>query len=116
MVRDSDSCTTISNDGWFGTSFVPWQHFQIAQFRAKESGRYVIRATNTGITAFINEKGEIESQAPQFERTTLTAEAKAFTGNTPYVNWGYWPTLWLLGMCVILSYCHTLILSRKKSS
>lgn len=116
MVRDSDFLITISNDGWFGTSFGPWQHLQIAQFRAKESGRYVIRATNTGITAFINEKGEIESQAPQFERTTLTAEAKAFTGNTPYVNWGYWPTLWLLGMCVILSYCHTLILSRKKSS
>ena len=56
MVRDSDFLIAISNDGWFGTSFGPWQHLQIAQFRAKEAGRYVIRATNTGVTAFINEK------------------------------------------------------------
>ncbi|WP_417559924.1 apolipoprotein N-acyltransferase [Marinomonas sp.] len=113
MVRDSDFLITISNDGWFGTSFGPWQHLQIAQFRAKEAGRYVIRATNTGITAFINEKGEVVAQAPQFERTTLTAEAKAFTGNTPYVQWGYWPTLLLMGICVIFAYLNGLILNRK---
>jgi apolipoprotein N-acyltransferase len=113
MVRDSDFLITISNDGWFGTSFGPWQHLQIAQFRAKESGRYVIRATNTGITAFINEKGEVVAQAPQFERTTLTAQAKAFTGNTPYVQWGYWPTLLLLGMCIVFSYLNSLMLNRK---
>ncbi|QUX96413.1 apolipoprotein N-acyltransferase [Marinomonas sp. CT5] len=113
MVRDSDFLITISNDGWFGTSFGPWQHLQIAQFRAKEAGRYVIRATNTGITAFINEKGEIVAQAPQFKRTTLTAEAKAFTGNTPYVLWGYWPTLMLLGICGGFTYLNSLILRRK---
>ncbi|NLQ16042.1 apolipoprotein N-acyltransferase [Marinomonas sp. M1K-6] len=113
MVRDSDFLITISNDAWFGTSFGPWQHLQIAQFRAKESGRYVIRATNTGITAFINEKGAVVAQAPQFERTTLTANAKAFTGNTPYVLWGYWPTLLLLGICVVFTYLNGLILNRK---
>lgn len=113
LVRDSDFLITISNDGWFGTSFGPWQHLQIAQFRAKEAGRYVIRATNTGITAFINEKGEVVTQAPQFKRTTLTAEAKAFTGITPYVQWGYWPTLWLLGICVVFAYLSGLILNRK---
>ncbi|MBR7888957.1 apolipoprotein N-acyltransferase [Marinomonas sp. A79] len=104
MVRDSDLLITISNDGWFGTSFGPWQHLQIAQFRAKETGRYVIRATNTGITAFIDEKGNIIAQAPQFEQTTLTANAKTFSGITPYVNWGNWPTIWLLGLCAALSY------------
>ena len=115
MVRDSDFLITISNDGWFGTSFGPWQHLQIAQFRAKEAGRYVIRATNTGITAFINEKGEVVAQAPQFERTTLTADAKAFTGNTPYVLWGYWPTLLLLGICVIFACLNGLMLKRKNT-
>ena len=113
MVRDSDFLITISNDGWFGTSIGPWQHLQIAQFRAKEAGRYVIRATNTGVTAFINEKGEVVAQAPQFEKTTLTAEAKAFSGITPYVQWGYWPTLWLLGVCLVFSYFNGLILRRK---
>jgi len=104
MVRDSDFLITISNDAWFGSSIGPWQHLQIAQFRAKEAGRYVIRATNTGITAFINERGQIVAQAPQFEQTTLTADAKAFTGITPYVNWGYWPTLALLLLSGVLSY------------
>lgn len=104
MVRDSDLLITISNDGWFGTSFGPWQHLQIAQFRAKETGRYVIRATNTGITAFIDEKGNIIAQAPQFEQTTLTANAKTFSGITPYVNWGNWPTMWLLGLCTLFCY------------
>ena len=113
MVRDSDFLVTISNDGWFGTSFGPWQHLQIAQFRAKESGRYVIRATNTGVTAFINEKGEVVAQAPQFERTTLTAEAKAFSGVTPYVQWGYWPTIILLLLCVVFSYLSGVIARRK---
>ena len=112
MVRDSDFIITISNDGWFGTSFGPWQHLQIAKFRAKEAGRYVIRATNTGITAFINEKGEVVAQAPQFERTTLTADAKAFSGVTPYVYWGYWPTLLLLLLCVAFSYLNGLVKKR----
>lgn len=116
MVRDSDFLITISNDGWFGTSIGPWQHLQIAQFRAKETGRYVIRATNTGITAFIDEKGAVVAQAPQFERTTLTAEAKAFTGNTPYVQWGYWPMLWLLSLCVIFSYLSGLIAHRQRTA
>lgn len=115
MVRDSDFLITISNDGWFGTSFGPWQHLQIAQFRAKEAGRYVIRATNTGVTAFINEKGEIVAQAPQFKQTTLTAEAKAFTGITPYVSYGYWPTFILLALCLILSYLSGRFIKHKEN-
>lgn len=115
MVRDSDFLITISNDGWFGTSIGPWQHLQIAQFRAKEAGRYVIRATNTGVTAFINEKGKIITQAPQFEKATLTAEAKAFSGITPYVQWGYWPTFLLLGVCIVFSYFNGLVLNRKNT-
>ncbi len=113
MVRDSDFLITISNDAWFGSSIGPWQHLQIAQFRAKESGRYVIRATNTGITAFIDEQGQIVAQAPQFKQTTLTAEAKAFTGITPYVNWGYWPTLLLLISCMVFSFLSGLLVRRK---
>ncbi|MCB5161365.1 apolipoprotein N-acyltransferase [Marinomonas algarum] len=109
MVRDSDFLITISNDGWFGTSIGPWQHLQIAQFRAKEAGRYVIRSTNTGITAFINERGEIVHQAPQFEKTTLTAETKTFTGITPYVQWGNGPALLLLGLCFMIGYFSHLI-------
>ncbi|MCV2402441.1 apolipoprotein N-acyltransferase [Marinomonas sp. C2222] len=103
MVRDSDVLITISNDAWFGSSIGPWQHLQIAQFRAKEAGRYVIRSTNTGLTAIINERGEITDQAPQFQRTTLTANVKTFAGITPYVQWGYLPTISLIFLCLVAS-------------
>ena len=88
MFRDSDILLTISNDGWFGESIGPLQHLQIAQFRAKESGRYLIRATNTGVTAIMNEKGDIISQLPQFTRASLTEEVKLLEGLTPYVQYG----------------------------
>ncbi|MCO4786652.1 MAG: apolipoprotein N-acyltransferase [Marinomonas atlantica] len=99
MVRDSDILLTISNDGWFGDSIGPLQHLQIAQFRAKESGRYMIRATNTGVSAIINEQGQITSQLPQFVRATLTSEIYTVSGNTPYIMHG---NLSLFGLLLLL--------------
>ena len=95
MVRDSDVLLTISNDGWFGHSIGPLQHLQIAQFRAKEAGRYMIRATNTGVSAIIDTNGHIKSELPQFVRATLTGEISTVSGNTPYVMHGNL-ALWLL--------------------
>ncbi|RDL43910.1 apolipoprotein N-acyltransferase [Marinomonas piezotolerans] len=100
MVRDSDVLLTISNDGWFGDSIGPLQHMQIAQFRAKESGRYMIRATNTGVTAIIDEHGSVQAQLPQFTRATLTGAFKTFSGNTPYVMWGN-SALWICLICLL---------------
>ena len=98
MVRDSDLLLTVSNDGWFGESIGPLQHLQIAQFRAKESGRFLIRATNTGVTAVMNEQGEITDQLPQFIRASLTTKVKLLSGTTPYVQYGN-----LLILSVLLS-------------
>lgn len=95
MVRDSDVLLTISNDGWFGHSIGPLQHLQIAQFRAKEAGRYMIRATNTGVSAIIDHNGQIVSELPQFVRATLTGSIATVEGNTPYVMNGNL-ALWLL--------------------
>ena len=101
MVRDSDILLTISNDAWFGDSIGPLQHLQIAQFRAKESGRYMIRATNNGVTAIINEQGEITKRLPQFVRATLTGDVQAMSGNTPYVLYGN-GALWLLVAVLVI--------------
>lgn len=78
----------VSNDAWFGESIAPHQHLEMARMRALETGRYLLRATNTGISAVIDVKGKITAQAPQFKIITLRATAQAYQGKTPYVRFG----------------------------
>lgn len=78
----------VSEDAWFGDSLAPHQRLQMAQFRARETGRYFVRAANTGFTAVINEKGEITSQLEQFKAGVLLAEVTPMKGLTPYVRYG----------------------------
>ena len=116
MVRDSDILLTVSNDGWFGRSIGPLQHLQIAQFRAKESGRYLIRATNTGVTAIMNENGEILHQLPQFQRTSMTAKVKLLSGITPYVQYGNLIILSLLFSLIVGYFCYFSVYKRSLKS
>jgi apolipoprotein N-acyltransferase len=92
-ARDADLLITISNDSWFGHSIGPWQHLQIAQMRGRENGRYVIRATNNGISAIIDHQGRILKRTDQFVATTLTGEAEAMLGNTPFGSFGNTPII-----------------------
>jgi apolipoprotein N-acyltransferase len=78
----------VSNDSWFGRSLAPHQHLEIARMRALEMGRYLLRATNTGISAVINPKGELVALAPQFQQYNLRAQVKSYIGATPYVKLG----------------------------
>jgi apolipoprotein N-acyltransferase len=88
----------ISNVAWFGRSIAPEQHLQISQARAMETGRYMLRATNTGMTAVINPRGEVEKVAPQFETVALTHTVRGYQGTTPYVRWGNYAVLLLLAL------------------
>lgn len=103
LVKGSDFILTLSNDAWFGKSVGPWQHLQIAQMRALELGKPVIRATNTGITAFINATGQIIAKAPQFEATTLTEKLYPVKGKTPFAVFGNTPLYILI---LFLSFSH----------
>ncbi|MCY7295828.1 apolipoprotein N-acyltransferase [Alteromonas sp. a30] len=91
---------TVSNDAWFGRSHGPHQHLEIAQMRALEFGLPVIRATNNGITAFINTNGRVQAQAPQFEDATLTQSIASTTGTTPYRALGNFP-LWIFSVIAL---------------
>jgi apolipoprotein N-acyltransferase len=75
---------------------------QMAQMRALENGRYVIRSTNNGITGVINPQGVIEAQIPQFVSAILHSQVTAYTGTTPYTRWGSAPTLVLVSLGLLL--------------
>ena len=83
----------VSNDAWFGDSIAPHQHLQIARMRSLEAGRVTVRATNTGISAFIDHKGRILDAGAQFEPVTMTADVQTRRGATPYVNMGNFPVI-----------------------
>jgi apolipoprotein N-acyltransferase len=83
----------VSNDAWFGDSIAPHQHLEIARMRSLETGRDMLRATNTGVSAIIGHRGELTATSPQFEAHVLTAQAQPRDGLTPYGRLGNWPAL-----------------------
>ncbi|KUJ83316.1 apolipoprotein N-acyltransferase [Microbulbifer flavimaris] len=89
----SEVLLTISNDAWFGASIGPLQHMQMAQMRALETGRYLVRATNTGVTAIVDPRGHIVERLPQFEQATMTGKIRAKSGATPFMLLGIWGML-----------------------
>ena len=118
MVRrdaaNAEALVTMSNDTWFGASIGPHQHMQIARMRAIETGRYLLRATNNGITAIVDERGDaVPARAllagkatnnvaalPQFETGVLDGTFHAVHGQTPFVRFGH---AWLLAMVAALA-------------
>ena len=92
----------VSNDAWFGDSLAPHQHLEIAQIRALEAGRYMLRATNTGISAIIDPAGRIIARSQQFQSEVLSGEFQPMQGATPFIRFGSWPVLMLSLILVVL--------------
>ena len=84
-------------------AYGPLQHMQIARMRAKEMGRYLVRATNNGVSAVVDPAGHIVASAPQFEADVVTAEVRTMTGRTPFARFGATPLLVALCAGVALS-------------
>ncbi|WP_300332351.1 apolipoprotein N-acyltransferase [Accumulibacter sp.] len=93
----------LSNVAWFGDSLAPAQHLQIAQMRALETGRVMLRATNTGMTAIVNPDGRLQAVLPPFTRAALVGEVQPYAGATPFVRWGNWPIVVLAAVFVALA-------------
>ena len=103
-AANSDFLVTVSNDAWFTGTAGPWQHLQMVQMRAKENGRWIIRATNTGITAFIDENGHIVKQAPIDQPAVLRGELPAMQGQTWYSRFSDWPILMFSSLLLLLGW------------
>ena len=93
FLPEATLLVNVSNVAWFGDSLAPHQHLQISQLRALETGRTMLRATNTGMTAIIDHRGRIAGVLPPFTQGTLNGNAQGRSGATPYVRWGNAPLL-----------------------
>ncbi len=104
FAPDTDFLLTVSNDAWFGDSIGPKQHLQMAQARALEFGRPMIRSTNTGITAIIDHHGYIIEQLPQFQTNVLNYTLSPTVGLTPYARFGELPYYLIISLLFILLF------------
>lgn len=96
QLPEATLLVNVSNDAWYGESLAAYQHMQFSQARAIETGRVMLRATNTGATAMIDAHGEVVTHAAHYIKTTLSIDAQGYSGSTPYVRWGNWPIIILL--------------------
>ena len=101
----------LSNTAWFGDSLAQPQHLQIARLRAIETGRTMLRATNTGMTAMVNPDGSVAAALPPFTTAALVVNAQGRTGRTPYTRWGN-----ALALLIAVAACVPALRRRKRQS
>ncbi len=89
----------VSNVAWFGDSLAPAQHLQMSRVRAMETGRTMLRATNTGVTAIVDPRGKVVASLPQFAEGVLQGEVRGYGGASPYVRYGNYP---IVLVCIAL--------------
>ena len=95
LLPEAEILVNVSNDAWFGESFAADQHLQTSQMRALETSRWMVRSTNTGVTAVIDERGQVVRRLPAFTIGTLVHAVPPLSGTTPYVRWGNYAALLL---------------------
>jgi apolipoprotein N-acyltransferase len=97
---DTDLLANLTNDAWFGDTTEPWIHLALAKFRAIEHRRFFVRATNSGVSAFIDPVGRVLAASHPFKEETLVHEIAWLRGRTVYEVLGdypYWIALLFAG-------------------
>jgi apolipoprotein N-acyltransferase len=94
----------VSNLAWFGKSTAASLQLQMSQARAMETGRYMLRATNTGMTAIVQPNGEVSEVAAPFSRQVLSGQVEGRRGLTPYMRWGNAPVLTAALLMLLLAW------------
>ena len=103
MMRGSQPhlIVTLANDGWFGDSQEPWLHLALARLRAIEHRCFVVRSTNSGVSAVVDPVGRVVAQTGFSARENLRATVCPLDGETMYGQLGDWPG-WLAVALVAL--------------
>ncbi|MFA9441288.1 apolipoprotein N-acyltransferase [Uliginosibacterium sp. sgz301328] len=91
----------MSNLAWYGNSHAQPQHLQIARMRALETGRPMMRATNTGMTAVIEPDGHVREVLAPFTAGALITDVRGYQGMTPYAHWANWPVVALSAIILL---------------
>ena len=89
-LNGAEVFVNISNDGWYGDTSAPLQHLNMARMRAVENNRWLLRDTNTGVTAVIDPYGRITAEAPRWQRTALRGSYDLEESTTFYTRHGDW--------------------------
>lgn len=89
-LPDAAYLINVSNDAWFGDSLASHQHLEMARMRALENERWLVRSTNTGISAILDHRGRKVGDVPSFERGAFTAQVQPRVGATPFVHLSNW--------------------------
>ena len=100
QLPEAQILINLTNDGWFDGSAMLRQHLRMSQARAAEFGRFLVRATNTGMTAIIDHMGREVSSLPPGEQGVLEGEASLREGATPYVRFGDIPALAMAALLI----------------
>ena len=98
----SNILLNISEDAWFGDSLAPHQRRQLAQMRAKELGRPMIRSANSGPSLFIDHQGTVVAKTAQFEVASMTESVQPMTGTTPFARFGLWIVWISIAMTLVM--------------
>jgi len=104
LLPEAQVLVNVSNDAWFGKSFAAEQHLQASQMRALETGRWMVRSTNTGATAAIDPRGRVVAQLEPFTTGTLNAQVVPMRGMTPYARIGNAGAVALLFLLVLVAF------------
>ena len=102
-AHNSNILITVSNDTWFGRSIGPEQHLEIAQNRALEHKKPLLRATNSGVSAIISHNGQVIEKQGYFEEKTLRGSIFLYIGNTFYSTYGNLPIILFITFYIGLS-------------
>jgi apolipoprotein N-acyltransferase len=109
-LPEADVLVNLTNDAWFGNSSAPHQHLEIARMRALETGRVMLRAANTGVSAFIDHKGRVVAKTRQFATESITGFVQGRSGITPFYYFSS-----IEPVLALLSFVPLLVLFRRKA-